>query len=98
MLGVKYMTSDNILLVAAESVHMNIMIFCLILKNPFSTSNALICLKIPEFKLNMTEAINTLYGLALISKNVSFLKKLSNPPVVGVSVVDVRRTKICNGI
>ena len=97
-LGAKNITNVRILLTAAQSVHMNTVIFGLNVRNPFSATNAFTCLNTAEVILTMTEAVKMLVGLALIPRNESFLKKLSSPPVVGVSVDASRRRMICMGI
>ena len=89
---------DSILLMAAHNVQMKMINFGLNLRNPFSATMALICRTIAEFKLNMTEANKIEVGFALIPRKSSFLKKLSSPPVVAVSVVAIISRMICNGI
>ena len=97
-LGAKNITNVRILLTAAHSVHMNTVIFGLNVRNPFSATNAFTCFNTAEVILMMIEAVRMLVGLAFMPRNESFLKKLSRPPVVGVSVDASKSRMICMGI
>ena len=93
----KKIIKARILLMAAKSVHMNIMIFDFILRNPFSATTALTCFIHAEYRLRITEANNMVVGLASIPKKVPSLKKLSSPPVVAVLVDAIKSRRICIG-
>ena len=75
-LGAKNIVKVRNLLIEAKSVHINIVIFGLNLRNPFSALIALICFNIADIKLRMTEAVKMVVGLASIPRKESFSKKL----------------------
>ena len=97
-LGVKNVMKVIILLIEAKRIQQNTVIFCLTLKNPFSATSVLICVKIAEKRLSITETASMAVGLVLKPRKESSSKKLSSPPVVAVAVLAIKRTRNCNGI
>ena len=95
-LGVKNATIDSILRKVENTPQKSKQSLDEISKNIFSTTMALICKVMQVFKLRPVEIARAYFGLIWIPKIVSWLKIVSSPAVVAVSVNASNKTRICS--